>query len=144
MCSAPPNSFVSDFANVLDEDSKQQLERKLEGLKKQGNIDFVVVTVNTTGNEPASTYSLDLARCWEVGAANSDKAGILLLIAIEDRKWHMQVSQSINEVLPDNEVLRLGNLMPESFRVRRYSEGVHKCVDATIAVLAERRGFSPT
>jgi uncharacterized protein len=142
-CSLPfPKSAVSDFANVLDQDSKEQLEEKLRGLKERGEIDFAIAIIDSTGGQLIFDYSLELARCWGVGARNLDKAGLLLVVAIKDRKWHMQISKSIEKNLSNDEVSDLGNLMTEPFRIGSYAEGINKCVDATIDVLAKRRGFS--
>jgi uncharacterized protein len=140
-CSLPlPKSAVSDFANVLDQDSKERLEEKLRGLKERSKIDFAIAIIDSTGEKPIFDYSLALARCWDVGAANPDKAGLLLLIAVKDRKWHMQISKSVEKVLSNDDVGDLGSLMTEPFRTGSYAEGINKCVEATIDVLAKRRG----
>jgi uncharacterized protein len=140
-CSLPfPKSAVSDFANVLDQNSKEQLEEKLRGLKERSKTDFAIAIIDSTGEKPIFDYSLDLARCWDVGAGNPDKGGLLLLIAVKDRKWHMQISKSIEKVLSNDDVGDVGSLMTEPFRTGSYAEGINKCVDATIDVLAKRRG----
>jgi hypothetical protein len=54
----------------------------------------------------------------------------------------MQISKSIEKVLSNDEVGDLGKLMTEPFRTGSYAEGINKCVDATIDILAKRRGFS--
>lgn len=131
--------FVSDFANILDQQTEGQLERTLTEFKTQAKIDFVVVTVNTTGSQPIFDYSLAVARGWGVGAKNPDKAGLLMLIAVDDRKWHVQISRALERVLSNEEVAQLGSLMNAPFREQRYSDGVVKSVEAFIKTLAERR-----
>src|SRR5688572_23308850 len=93
-CSLPfPNSYVSDYANVIDQSAKDELESKLQKLKSSGNIDFAVVFVETTDGQDIFDYSLALARCWGVGRKNPDKAGLLLLVAVKERKWRIQISR---------------------------------------------------
>lgn len=135
-------TYVSDFAQVVKPESIDALEVKLSELKKRASIDFAVVTVKTTGEQPIFDYSLALARCWGVGEKNPDRAGLLLLLAVDDRKWHMQISRSIEKVLSNEEIQDAGSLMTPHLRNGNYSEGLHKFVDATIETLGPRRGFA--
>jgi uncharacterized membrane protein YgcG len=138
-----PDTYVSDYANVLDhQDAKDELEHKLRKLKSRGNIDFVVVLIKSTGGQDIFDYSLALARCWNIGNQNPDKAGLLLLVAVKDRKWHIQITRVLERILTNDEVYRIGNLMTPDFRESRYGAGVNKSVDAMIEALASRRGFS--
>ena len=137
-----PEGFVSDLANVLNQETRNQLERTLTEFKNHAKIDFAVVTVKTTGGQPIFDYSLAVARGWGVGARNPDKAGLLMLIAIDDKKWHIQISRALEKVLSNEEVAQLGSIMNVPFSEKRYSEGVVKGVDAFIKTLSERRGSS--
>ena len=137
-----PAGFVTDLAKVLDDEAKSQLEKTLQDFKNRAQIDFYVVTVETTGEQSIFDYSLAVARGWKIGALNPDKAGLLLLVAINDRKWYIQISNALNKLVPDKEVGDLGSLMNAPFREKRYGEGLTKCVEAFIKVLSERRGSS--
>jgi uncharacterized protein len=137
-----PEGFVSDFANILNEETEKRLEEKLAEFKNRAGIDFAVVTVNTTGDQSTFDYSLAVARGWGVGAANPDKAGLLILIAVEDRRWHIQISRVLERVLTNEDVAQLGSILNTPFREKRYDEGVIECVDAFIRTLSERRGVS--
>ena len=142
-CTVPFNGdFVNDSAEVMDSDSRAKLEQKLDTLKTTGSIDFAVVTVKTTGEQPIADYSLALARCWDVGGSNPDKSGILLLLAVDDRKWHMQISRRMENVLSNDEIQQAASYMTPELRDRNYAEGIEKCVDATIRTIAPRRKFS--
>ena len=137
-----PDGFVSDFANVLDEETEDRLERTLSEFKNRAKIDFAVVTVNTTGSKSIFDYSLAVARGWGVGTKNPDKAGLLMLIAIDDQKWHIQISRTLEKALSNEEVAQLGGVMNAPFREKKYGEGVTRCVDAFIKTLSEKRGRS--
>lgn len=142
-CTVPFNGdFVNDSAGVMDSDSRAKLEQKLDTLKSAGNIDFAVVTVKTTGEQAIADYSLALARCWDLGQSNPDKSGLLLLLAVDDRKWHMQISRSVEKVLSNDEIQQAAAFMTPELRNRNYAEGIDKCVDATIRTIAPRRKFS--
>ena len=142
-CAIPFNGdFVNDTAGVIAADARVKLEQKLDTLKSVGNIDFAVVTVKTTSEQPIVDYSLALARCWEVGGTNPDKSGLLLLLATDDRKWHMQISRSIEKVLSNDEIQHAASFMTPHLRQGNYSEGIDECVNTTIRTIAPRRKFS--
>jgi uncharacterized protein len=126
----------------MSSESRAKLEQKLDTLKTAGSIDFAVVTVKTTGEQPIADYSLALARCWDVGGSNPDRSGILLLLAVDDRKWHMQISRRMENVLSNDEIQQAASLMTPELRNKNYAEGIDKCVDATISTIAPRRKFS--
>ncbi len=134
-----PKGFVNDFAEILDQKAEEELEQTLINFKAQAKVDFVIATVKTTGDKSTFDYSLAVANDWKVGATNPDKAGILLLIAVEDRRWHIQITRVLEKVLSDNEVGELGALMRPFFREQKYGEGITRCVEEFIEVLKEKR-----
>ena len=87
-----PFTPVVDYANVIDADTRKKLESIYVNLKQRANIEFAVVTVDTTGDQDIFDYSLAVARGWGIGSKEGDKAGFLLLVAIKDRKYFTQVS----------------------------------------------------
>ena len=142
-CSIPfSGSFVNDTAGVLSDDSKNKLEQKLDALKSVGKIDFAVVTLKSTGEQPIADYSLALARCWSIGDQNPDGSGMLMLLAVDDRKWHMQISRSMEKVLSNEEIQDAGSQMTPLLRDGNYHECLDKFVDSTINTIAPRRKFS--
>jgi uncharacterized membrane protein YgcG len=136
-----PKGFVNDYARVLDDATRTRLEELLNRLKQRAQIEFAVVTVETTGKETIDDYSLALARSWGVGSKPRHD-GLLLLLAVRDRRWRIQVSRSLEADLPNDAVGEFGRLMNEPFRAGRYGEGLTRCVEALIARLSKRRAFS--
>ena len=135
----PPTGHINDYAHVLNSKTKQKLEETLAKLQTRSGVSFAVVMIDTTGSATIFDYSLAVARGWKLGGPNGD--GLLLMVAIRDRQWHIQVTRHLETDLPGEEVGKLGQLMTDSFRRKHYGEGVRKCVDATIARLASLRGF---
>jgi uncharacterized protein len=138
----PPTPVV-DYANVIDDATEQRLNNILMNLSenKQANAEFAVVTVRTTGNQDVFDYSLAVMRGWGIGSA--DKGGLLLLVAIDDRKYFTQVSRHLEGDLPDGlvgEIQRRYLVGP--FREGNYSKGIVDTMMAYVATLAEKRGFS--
>lgn len=137
-----PFRFVSDFANVIDAPSRDRMENILINLKQRANIEFAVVTVRTTGDQPIYNYSLAVARGWGIGSKEDEQNGLLLLVAIDDRKYQIQVSRHLEGDLPDGYVGEVGRRLREPFRAGNYGEGLAKAVETMIATLGQSRGFS--
>src|ERR1041384_4961921 len=138
-----PTGFVNDYANVFDSNSKQRLESLLAKLREKANIEFAVVTVDTTNGQPIFDYSLALAKEWGVGPKDSSQGGgLLLLLAIKDRQWRLQVSRSLEKDLPDDVCKELGDKSVEMYTQGRYVEGIEKYVNALISRLENVKGFS--
>ena len=134
--------YVNDNANVIDAGTKERLATILNRLKERADIEFAVVTVPTTGSGDIFSYSLALARGWGIGSKEGEKNGLLLVVAVNDRKWQVQVSRHLEGDMPDTlagEIARQ-RLVPQ-FRQNNYSQGISDFVQAAIATLAEKRGF---
>ncbi len=137
-----PTGHVNDYAHALDEGIHAQLEKALVELKQRSQIDFAIAIVNTTGGQPITDYSLAVARGWGVGGGTRGD-GIVLLIAVDDRQWRIQISRSLERDLPDSVVKEAGETMKAPFTEGQYGEGVRRCVESLIKTLAAKRGFAP-
>ena len=138
----PPTGFVSDFANVIDTESKERLQQALTELKDKSDIELNVVTIETTGGQPIFDYSLALAKEWGIGPKDLSKGGgILLMLAIKDRDWRIQISRSLEKDLPDEVCKALGDQSRDLYRQGRYGEGITKYVKAIIERLEGLRKF---
>jgi uncharacterized protein len=138
-----PAGLVNDYANVLDANSKTRLDTLLANLKTKANIEFAIVTVETTKGEPIFDYSLALAREWGVGAKDTaEGGGVLLLLAIKDRQWRLQVSKSLEQDLPDDVCKKLGDESLPFYKKGDYAGGIEKYVTALIKRLEQTRGKS--
>jgi uncharacterized protein len=139
----PTGNAVNDFAGVIDAQTKERMETILTNLKRQQNIEFGVVTVRTTGGMDIFDYALAVGRNWGIGPAEGEQQGLLLIAAIDDRKYYTLVSRHLQGELTDGLVgsLQRQYLVP-AFRAGNYSEGLMATVRAYIDTLAQKRGFS--
>lgn len=138
-----PTGYVNDYANVIDSATAQRLETILTNLKRVADIEIGVVTVKTTGGQDIFDYSLAVARGWGIGSKEGEQNGVLLVVAVDDRKYFTQVSTHLEGDLPDGLVgqIQRERLVP-AFRRGDYSKGIADTVETYIATLAEKRGFS--
>src|SRR5947208_15359673 len=138
-----PTGYVNDYAAVIDSAAKNRMEITLGNLDREQQIQFAVVTVNTTGGQDIFDYSLAVARGWGVGSKDVQKPSLLLLVAIKDRKYFTQVSRHLEGDLPDGLVgqIQRERLVP-AFRAGEYGRGLADTVNAYITTVATKNGFS--
>ena len=138
-----PFNPIVDNANVIDAETRQRLEAIYIRLKERANIEYSIVTVDTTGGRDIFDFSLAIARGWGIGAKQGDKASFLVVVAIQDRKYFTQVSRHLEGDLPDGLVgLTQRQKLVPAFRQGNYSKGIFDTVQAYVATLAVKRGFS--
>jgi uncharacterized membrane protein YgcG len=132
--------FINDYANVLDGKTKEDLEASLKKLKGDSKIEFVVVTVDTTGGQPTTEYAMEVVRLWEIGSEGRSGGGLILLVALKDRRWAIRWSPELKDSLEGGTEGELERKMSAPFRQGNYSEGISKGVRAVLSRLARRRG----
>ena len=132
---ATPTVYVTDNAKVIDELTRKQLETTLAALKDRRKIDFSVVTVKSTGDKSVADYSLALARERQKDSIEKNVSGLLLLVAVDDRNWHIQITQNLEPHLTKESLTNMSTPMTDSFRQKQYGEGIRKYVNAIIEKL---------
>lgn len=136
-----PFTPIVDYAHVIDPDTGQKLEAIYRNLKDRANIEFAVVTIDTTGGQEIADYALNVYRGWGIGSKEND--GFLLLLAVNDRKYYTEVGYHLEGDLNDGLVgqIQRERLVPQLKR-GNYSQGIYDTVQTYVATLAAKRGFS--
>jgi uncharacterized protein len=138
-----PFNPIVDNANVIDADTRRRLESIFLNLKERAQIEYAVLTVPTTNGQDIFDFSLAVARGWGIGAKDGDRAGLLLVVAIQDRKYFTQVSDHLEGDLPDG---LLGQIQRErlvpAFRQGNYSKGIFDTIQSYVATLGAKRSFN--
>jgi uncharacterized protein len=96
-----PTGFVNDFANVLSSETKAELENGLRDFQASTTNEVVLVTVPTLDGDVVSNYAVKLFEDWKIGTDERDN-GVLLLIALLDRKVRIEVGYGLEGALPDS------------------------------------------
>src|ERR671939_514673 len=103
---------------------------------KTANAEFAVVTVKTTGDQDIFDYSLAVMRGWGIGS--SEKGGLLLVVAVDDRKYFTQVSRHLEGDFTDGVVgqIQRERLVP-LLKQGNYSQAIYDTTMTYIATLAQ-------
>ena len=97
----PTNDFyVNDYADILDNDVEQYIMQRSVDLEKQTDAQIVVVTVKNLEGMSLEDYATKLFRSFGIGDKDKNN-GLLLLLALEERQFRVEVGYGLEGVLPD-------------------------------------------
>lgn len=118
------NEPVIDQAKVLSTNEKQNLEAKIRNIYNQGRAQIGVIIVPTTGAEGIFDFAMRTAEQWKLGSAKQDN-GLLIAVAVNDRKIHIATGYGLEGVLPDIMVSRIiRNQITPYFKSGQYGQGI--------------------
>jgi len=129
---AKPNKLVNDYTGSLSSDQVQRLEQKLVAFDDSTSTQIAIAIVKSVGDYDINEYALELGRKWGVGQAGKNN-GIMILVAIGDRKISIQTGYGLEGVLPDIYAKRIiENEIKPSFKAGDYFQGLDNGTDAII------------
>lgn len=131
-----PTSYVSDFANVIDPGTRQQIEALCTQLDQQAHTQFAIVTVHNLGGDDVDDFAVRLEEKWKVGAKGTDR-GLLLLLAVDDRKWRIEVGYGLEGILNDAKTGDIGRSMVPLLRQQQYGTAVALATQQLAQVVAD-------
>ncbi|GAA5186694.1 TPM domain-containing protein [Acinetobacter kookii] len=133
------NDPVVDQANLLSAGEKQEISQRILKLHEQGKAQIGVVIVPTTGQEDIFDFAMRVAEKWQLGSAKQDN-GLLMAIAVNDRRIHILTGYGLEGVLPDIVVSRIiRNQITPHFKQAQYAQGI----DAGLAEIERILNMDP-
>lgn len=98
----PPksNKLVTDFTNTLSAGEVDALEQKLVAFDDTSSTQIAVVMIKSVGDYDIADYGVKLGRAWGIGQKGKNN-GVLLLIAVGDRKLTIQTGYGVEGAVPD-------------------------------------------
>ncbi|HEV8167723.1 MAG TPA: TPM domain-containing protein, partial [Pyrinomonadaceae bacterium] len=136
-----PSSHVSDFAGVIDNETKSRLETLLQRLQEKSKIELYVAVVDTTGTKDVADFSKQLANEWNIGSKSSRSKGLLLVVSVASKTSFTQVSSTIQRSLPEGVVGEMAYRMNGPLSEGRFAEAIDGGVHVFASALASRLEF---
>ena len=136
-----PSTHVSDFAGVIDNETKSRIESLLQKLQEKSKIELYVATVDNTGAQGISDFSKQLANDWNIGAKTSRTKSVLLVISTTSKTSFTQISRAVQTSLPEGVVGDMGYRMSGPLGEGHFTEAIDGGVHVFANALAEKIGF---
>lgn len=93
-------SPVTDLTGTLTPDQASALDAKLRAFEQARGSQVAVLIVPTTRPEEIEQYSIRVVEQWRLGRGKVDD-GVLLLVALNDRRLRIEVGYGLEGALPD-------------------------------------------
>ncbi|MGI8988323.1 MAG: TPM domain-containing protein [Bryobacteraceae bacterium] len=136
-----PQGYVSDFAGVIDADSKAKLEQYCTAVEKSTGVQMALVTVKTLEGEPIEDVANDIFRSFGVGKKGKDD-GVMLLLAVDDHRNRLEVGGGLGGVLPDAMDGLVLEAMRPALRQGQYGPALISAADSIGSTIANAKGVT--
>ena len=133
----PLTGRVVDLAHVLPQSTVEALTARLTAHEGQSSNQVAVLTIPSLEGESLEEFAHRVATTWELGRKGTDN-GVLLLVAIKERKVRIEVGYGLEGVLTDirsAQIIR--NEIVPRFRGGDMSSGI---LEGTQAILKTIEG----
>ncbi|MCU0980499.1 MAG: TPM domain-containing protein [Pirellulaceae bacterium] len=144
---------VNDFAQLLNAAERTAMEERLVQLQQKTGAEMAVVTLPSLEGGQIDDFAHKLFQQWGVGKKGKDN-GLLLLVAVQDRKARIEVGYGLEAILPDALAGRvLDEQLFPAFKQQRYAEGLNQAMQRVAGIVerdepappdAGKRGSGPT
>ena len=101
-----PTNFLVDQANVLSQEVEDSLNQSLQALRDSGKGEMGILTLDNIDPLTIEEYGIELAERWKVGNPEIDN-GIILILAVENRKVRLEIGQGMEGTITDGEAGRI-------------------------------------
>lgn len=97
---ADRREYVADPGNLVSDRVKADVNRRLYDLRRQTSAEVAVAVVPSIGDMPIEDFSEKLFTKWGLGKNDKDN-GLLILIAIDQRRARIQTGYGLEGLIPD-------------------------------------------
>jgi len=113
-----------DSAKVLNQAQFNALSHKLEKYSDSTSTEMFVMIRKSLYGAEVSSYATELGHKWEIGQKGKDN-GIVILVAIDDRKVRISAGYGVEHLLTDALTSRIyRNIIVPNFKQQNYYQGL--------------------
>jgi len=138
---AAPTGYVDDYAGVISEPAKTELEGLCREVHEKTRAQVFFVTVKTLDGEAVETFANELFAKWKIGEKKTDR-GVLLLLATNDHKRWIEVGYGFEGILNDAKAGDIGREMVPALKASNFDEAARIGVRDVSRVIAVDSGVT--
>src|SRR3954452_18606451 len=131
----PLKTRVTDLTNTLNTQQRDALEHTLAEFEQRKGAQIAVLMLPTTQPETIEQYAVRVQESWKLGRKGVDD-GVLLVVAKNDRRLHIEVGYGLEGILPDAIAKRIidDDITPR-FKEGDFYGGIRAGVDRVMRVV---------
>lgn len=117
--------WVNDFAGKISPEYREKLDYLIAELEQATSTEIAVVTMASIAPYDEKEYARLLFDKWKPGKRNKDN-GVLILVAIRERRWRIETGYGLEGILPDGRCGQIGReFMVPYFKRGEFGEGLY-------------------
>jgi uncharacterized protein len=136
-----PQGYVSDFANIIDPQSKAALEAYSARVQQSTGAQLAFVTIASLQGEAIEDVANEIFRGFGIGQKNKD-TGVLLLLVAQDRRMRLEIGNGLEPVLPDGLDGQVLLDMRPALRAGEYGQALMSAAHRIGGILAQDKGVT--
>lgn len=136
-----PDAPVVDLAGIIDNNAESKLNRYLKELETKTGAQMAILTINSLQGQAIEDFSITIAHDrWKLGQKGKDN-GVLVVVALNDKKYRIEIGYGLEGLLPDSLVGGIGRqyLVPY-FKRGDYSTGIYAAAVVMANEIARNAG----
>ena len=140
-----PSAPVVDLAGIVDNATETRLNQYLKELETKTGAQMAILTLTSLEGQAIEDFSISIAHDrWRLGQKGKDN-GVLMVIALNDRKYRIEIGYGLEGLLPDSLVGSIGRqyLVP-NFKKGDYSKGIYAAAVVIANEIARDAGVKIT
>lgn len=119
-----PAVFVNDYTEVLSRAELQQLEEKLRQFDRTTSNQLAIVILPSLEGSNLEILANEWFKAWGIGQRDKNN-GLLILIAVKDRKMRIEVGYGLNNIITHIEAQKvIENQLKPNFRNNQFFKGL--------------------
>jgi uncharacterized protein len=130
-----PTGYVDDYAHVLSGAAQTDLEEECRELHSKTRAQIFLVTVKDLGGETKEQFANRLFERWKIGEKGTDR-GILILLAIHDHQYWIEVGYGFEGILNDAKAGDIGREMVPALKAADYDKAARTSVGEIANIIA--------
>jgi uncharacterized protein len=132
-----PKYYVDDEAHVIDAEHAHALNGILQELEQKTGVQYIILTVASTGGLPIEQFSIEQLEKWKLGQKGKDN-GLLFTLALKDRDYWFATGYGIEGIITDQVAGRVGReVLVPYLKKGEYSQGIYEANLQVIRRLAD-------
>lgn len=139
----PIKNRITDYTDMLSTFELEMLDAKLERFEELEGVQLAVLIVESLGELTIEEYSYEAAEQFGLGSAEEDN-GLLLMVALKERKIRVEVGYGLEHMVTDLEAKRtIDRYISPKFQSGMFYDGLDNGVDRLIYLSTHARITQP-
>jgi len=126
---------IVDNTGTLTAPERSQLEAKLSSFELSHGSQLVLLMVPSTAPEDIASYANRVANQWKIGRKEVGD-GLLLVVAVQDRKMRFEVAKTLEGAIPDLAAKRIiTQTISPLFKQAQYAAGIDAGLEQAMSLI---------